>query len=329
MTAMIQNRNHRVRPARCGERGRRSAKTLQPNAQQRDRARKLLDTEISFIPNASFRRANADRTILSVANSYSPAATIGNSAWVSDLPPHLARLSEAPLLTAEQEQDLFRRMNYLKYKANSFRATLDPDALDVAALERAEHLLDEAQSIRNQIVRANVRLVMAVVKKFNSPTYSFDEMLSDGLLTLMKAVEKFDYSRGFRFSTYAYRALLTNTYRCVTSRANRDRHFAQASDSVLDVVDEREPSSPDLSTWQSLRGTIAEMLDQLDPREKLIVVRRFAIGSREKSQSLQSLAGDLGVSKERIRQLEQRALSKLHTIASEMGLDVFLENEFS
>ena len=72
-----------------------------------------------------------------------------------------------------------------------------------------------------------MRLVMSIVKKFVTPQQAFDELLSDGILTLMQAIEKFDFDRGFRFSTYAYRSIARNAYRCVTTPGRR-RHDSLA-----------------------------------------------------------------------------------------------------
>ena len=63
-----------------------------------------------------------------------------------------------------------------------------------------------------------MRLVISIVKKFVGPQHSFDDMLSDGTMSLMHAVDKFDYDRGFRFSTYAYRAIARNAYRSIMDR---------------------------------------------------------------------------------------------------------------
>ena len=127
-----------------------------------------------------------------------------------DLPPYLARLCDKQLLTADEERELFRRMNYLKFRAAQLREEIDVDRPRSQLLEEAEQCLTEAAAVRAHIVQSNARLVVAIVKKFVSPQHSFDELLSDGMLTLLNAAEKFDYDRGFRFSTYATRAIRRN-----------------------------------------------------------------------------------------------------------------------
>ncbi|NIP85734.1 MAG: RNA polymerase subunit sigma-70, partial [Planctomycetales bacterium] len=119
------------------------------------------------------------------------------------MPGHLQRLCSPPLLSPEQEVRLFRRMNYLKYRANVLRSQIRAADADPRQLDRVDSLIRTGEEVRNQIVHANVRLVMSIAKKFADNRSSFDDLLSEGISSLIRAVEKFDYSRGFRFSTYA------------------------------------------------------------------------------------------------------------------------------
>ena len=70
-------------------------------------------------------------------------------------------------------------------------------------LPEVERLLGEALAIRAQIVRANLRLALSLVKKLIRPDQDFAELVSDGFVALIRAVERFDFSRGYKFSTYA------------------------------------------------------------------------------------------------------------------------------
>ena len=86
-------------------------------------------------------------------------------------------------------------------------------------------------------------------------------------------------------------------------------------DSGVDISDEHRASGMSEIRWEALRGRLSSMLDRLDRREKLIVRARFSLGGHRRVQTLQKLADRLGVSKERIRQLEKRALDKLRDMA--------------
>jgi RNA polymerase primary sigma factor len=189
-------------------------------------------------------------------------------------------------------------------------------------VEKAESFLAQANGVRDAIIRANMRLVISIVKKFVGPQHSFDDMLSDGTMSLMQAVDKFDYARGFRFSTYAYRAIARNAYRSIMDQHKANARFASgADDAVFDVIDDRESGWISEQSWARLRTQMAGLLDRLDRREQFIIRSRFALGAHRKVRTFQSLADKLGISKERVRQLEQRAVEKLRKMADEATVE--------
>ncbi len=115
------------------------------------------------------------------------------------LPPYLASLYEVPLLSREQEAHLFRKMNYLKHQANELRDDHRPDQGQDAELDGVERLQEEALAVKNQIIRANLRLVVSIAKRHVGPSNNFFELVCDGNMSLIRAVEKFDYARGNKF----------------------------------------------------------------------------------------------------------------------------------
>jgi RNA polymerase primary sigma factor len=293
----------------------------------RQRVREMLNHEIDFIPSQDFRTVTAAEEILNGKVDPAPHSSVASAP--RDFPAHLARLCETQLLTADQERELFRLMNYCKFRANAIRTQLDPDRPDAELLQEAESFLRHARQARDHIVTANMRLVVAVVKKFVSPRHSFDDLLSDGIASMMQAVEKFDFGRGFRFSTYAYRAIARNAYRKIHDQQKETARFALGgSDSLTEIEQHSDSSMLDEKTWTRMRTLLGGMLDQLDRRERFIIRGRYALGSHRKVRTFQSLADKLGVSKERVRQLEQRAVSKLRAMAADSMLDDFVEPSF-
>jgi RNA polymerase primary sigma factor len=286
----------------------------------RSRATKLLDHEIDFIANAEFRSPEARRTILGREGSSEPDLRPRPGSKIpKDLPAHLARLCESQLLTASEEQDLFRRMNYLKYRANALRVRLNPDSPDGDKLDRIDQLLAGANRTRDQIIKANMRLVIAIVKKFVTPKHSFDDLLSDGIVALMHAVDKFDYSRGFRFSTYAYRTIARNAYRTINDQHRDEARFdAAVSEDLTSLPEQDRTSLLDEQQWTRMRTMLGNLLRHLDRREQFILRGRFALGAHREVRTFQCLADKLGVSKERVRQLEQRAIAKLQALAQQV-----------
>lgn len=293
----------------------------------RQRALRLLREEIDFIDNPSFHDVANETEIETTGYDFvRRAREVHSTTAPRDLPPHLARLCESPLLTHEEEQNAFRLMNFLKYRANSTRVKLDPDALDVVALEYAEADLELAREVRDHIVRANMRLVISVVKKFVTPQISFDDLLSEGIETMMNAVDKFDFDRGFRFSTYAYRSIARHAYRVITDRQKETSRFMTGSEDIgFESAEGSIGSTIADRAWNQLRRLMSQMIHRLDRREQFILRGRYALGAHRKVRSFQCLADKLGISKERVRQLESRAVKKLKMMATEHDPDNMVE----
>ena len=141
-----------------------------------------------------------------------------------------------PLLTREQEAHLFRKMNYLKYQANRLREQLDPTRAKTADLDEIERLQEEALAVKNQIIRANLRLVVSIAKRHVGPSNNFFELVSDGNMSLIRAVEKFDYARGNKFSTYASWAIMKNFARTIPEENYRRDRFVTGHEEMFEAA---------------------------------------------------------------------------------------------
>ena len=154
------------------------------------------------------------------------------------MPAYLAGLYDVPLLTLEQEAHLFRKMNYLKYQAWKLRETLDLKQPKVRLMDRIKHLYEESVSIKNQIVRANLRLVVSIAKRYVGPAEDFFELVSDGNVSLMRTVEKFDVSLGYRFSTYASWAIMKNFARTIPAVLRHRDRFPTSHSEIFSTVED-------------------------------------------------------------------------------------------
>jgi RNA polymerase primary sigma factor len=279
------------------------------------RARALAARPVEYIHSPEFEPPNADETIL--CDEDDPALcriepTAPRRA-PADLPPYLQQLFRLPLLTKEGEVVLFRRLNYLKFKAERLRKALDPETARAAELDQIESLLARAVRIKNQITQANLRLVVSMAKRHLSAGLDFFEIVSDGNVSLMRAVEKFDYTRGFKFSTYASWAIMRNYARMIPEQRHHGDRYQTGRDDLLESVAEIPFEEPDDENLIVLRGALDRMLGTLDLRERCILRQRFGLDGDHAPQTLEQIGRRLGVSKERIRQLETRAIRRLRT----------------
>lgn len=280
----------------------------------------LQQRAAQFIHSSDFASSLAERHILQdefLSKCESPTAK--RTGKRVSLPPYLASLCEEQLLCPEQERALFQRMNYLRYRAHCIACQhASAASMDQWQVERVQGLLRAADWYRDIIVKANVRLVISVVKKFVNLQCSFDDLLSDGIMALIRAVDKFDYQLGFRFSTYATQVVRRNSYRFVMERQEERFKVANSiSEQGLDIAQDLEPSSMSEGRWHALQAHMSALLEKLDRREKFIIRARFSLGGHRRVQTLQKLADRLQISKERVRQLEKRALEKLSAMAVE------------
>lgn len=278
---------------------------------------KLLQQEIHFVTNRSFSAHTPNsiggRDILDRRLESQKTASVDN-----ELPSHLAMMCISDLLTSTEEHALFRRMNFLKYLANSRRSALDPAKPRLRDAQRVTDLLAESEQIRDHLVHSNIRLVISIVRKHVTRQFTFDELLSEGLAALVQAAEKFDYDRGFRFSTYAFRVVSRSLFRFMqTRKRDSTRFYTSAEETVLDRPGETTSSLEDNARTE-MRQKLRAMLQRLDRRERFILRCRYALGGHRKAHTLQFIAYKLGVSKERVRQIEKRAINKLTQMADGM-----------
>jgi RNA polymerase primary sigma factor len=240
----------------------------------------------------------------------------------SSLPAYVAGLYDVPLLTREQESHLFRKMNYLKYKAGMLRAQLDLSRPTSRLMRQIEKLYDELTATKTKIVSANLRLVVSVAKRYVRPTKDFFELVSDGNMSLLRAVEKFDYSRGNKFSTYASWAIIKNFIRGFQDANRHNDRFNTNHSEIFSYTEDPRVDQFDLESAQIQRESqVKSILGRLDERERQIVTARFGLIRGRQPLTLTQVGTEMGVSKERIRQLQSRAMSTLRAAAKESRIE--------
>jgi len=298
------------------------------------RAQHLLEQPIEYIDHESFHNPAVEETILAeMPRVVEYEAKRQTMRVPKDVPPELASCYEYPLLDKEQEQHLFRKMNYLKCKAHQLREQMNQDGEDevslaptrvkIGMLEEIEDLLTEASNIKELLINANMRLVVNIAKRHAGQTDNFFELLSDGNMSLIRAVEKFDFGRNFKFSTYASWAIMKNFARTIPDEKHRRERFVTGHDEVFDVApDNRSDEHEVVATKERASHSVNRLLEYLEPREREIIRMRAGLDDHAKGMTLEEIGQQFGITKERVRQLNARAMKKLRSIAEKEDFDL-------
>jgi RNA polymerase primary sigma factor len=281
---------------------------------------------------------------------------------------YLKEMARVPLLTTEQEVDLAKRIE----RGNESEADLAKANGHLSPKRRAElnGYIQDARAARDHLIKANTRLVVSIAKKYMGRGVPFLDLIQEGNLGLMKAVEKFDYHRGFRFSTYATWWIRQTITRAIADQGRTIRVPVHMSDRIrrlykiarqleqdigrkpspeeiaetmdLDprkvqwmmrvswrplsletpvgededtelgsfVEDDTTPTPTQTAYQNLLRDKIEEVLTTLSPREARILRLRFGLHNG-RPYTLEEVGQKFGLTRERIRQIEGKALRRL------------------
>lgn len=284
----------------------------------------IAELPLDYIYNQDFDDASREPEYLGPIPE--PATAPRKVRVPAGLPSYLAALYDVALLTREQEYHLFRQMNYYKHKASRLRDELTSATGNKnAIIEQINTLYEAAVLVKNKIVQSNLRLVVSIAKRHVASTDDFFGLVSDGNMSLIRAAEKFDYSRGNKFSTYASWAIMKNFARTIPSEfKHRDRFRTTTEELFMSRQDERVDPFIEESVQRTRQRELSKILNRLDEREQKIITARFGLGRGSEPLTLKEVGEEMGVTKERIRQLEARALSKLREAADEAKIDIEL-----
>jgi RNA polymerase primary sigma factor len=300
---------------------------------------------------------------------------------------YLREIGRVPLLVAAEEVALAKRIE-AGVDASVQLAELDAEgrlaALDPDEAARLQALADDGDDAKSSLIQANLRLVVSIAKRYVGRGMQLLDLIQEGNMGLMRAVEKFDYTKGFKFSTYATWWIRQAITRSIADQARTIRipvHMVESINRVHRVQRqmvqqlEREPTvdelaeevgmtadrvreiqrisldplsldSPvgeeddsyladfikddgaeepdDAATRQMLQNEVRNVLDELNDREREVVIMRFGLDD-EQPRTLEEVGKTFGVTRERIRQIESKTLAKLRHPHRSQKLREYLE----
>lgn len=299
----------------------RSRSTIHRIVNQR-RAATLLARKVAYVPSDEFLEQRTGKAILGKPldlERQQPEKRIEPFELVGEtlLPEYLQVLKTTPVLNREQEVELFRRYNYLKYLAANERRRIKLSNVSATLLSQIEGYLEQAEQIRRTLVEANLRLVVSIASKHTSDGANFLELVSKGNFALIQAVEEFDYAKGFRFSRRAS-LNIAKEYAKVSGRSTE--LTAKRAASLASFQRGLRDTTVDVLAIERTRQSLAEVIrEELDEREQYVILHHFGLAGssiKKHTKTLRQIGDELDLTKERIRQIELTALQKLRQCLS-------------
>ena len=257
----------------------------------------------------------------------SPVETLARPPAVEPNPETAPAHRPTEVLSAEAERELFLRFNYGRYRTVHLLRRYHGRRLAAAAARELLRWESFTQQMRADIIRANTSLVLAMARRSRNSGVELTELVSEGNLALLRCVDKFVVARGFKFSTYACRAILASFSRASAKAARFRAHFPATYDPAVERSDylDQKRERIELDCVDELRQILFDNTAELSSVERRVLDARFSL-DRETGQAvarrrtLDQVGVLLGVSKERVRQIQNQAMHKLRAVLEQRWL---------
>lgn len=311
--------------------------------QVRALARDILATPMDYVHADEFTAPGACTRLFDDAMEvrradvtwYRPLMDPSTSGTRDDAP---SRQRESIVLTREEEGVIFRQYNYARYRVRRMQESIRTTNPGVRQAEELVHWFAVAQRLRDQIAEANLALVLAMSKRIRLGDMDYGDLVSEGNMALLRSIDKFDVGRGFKFSTYACRAILKAFSRHGMKHARYRSRFPIGFDPALEksnhVEELRVEQQRDAA--EEVKHMVLQNAADLSDVEREVLHHRFGIGPGESAglrharpRTLAQVGKLVGLTKERVRQIQNKALAKLRMALTETSLPLAEQEAFA
>lgn len=284
----------------------------------RARVEPLLEENYAFMDSPVFKQRNVETELF----SDNPEPALPMTSWYQPTrdDPDQAVSGTPQLMTAKEERIMFFRFNYCKLRLTKLQKKIKRDGLTRAT---AEEFLDwhrKFEHYREYLTRTNLALVLAMAKRTRLGDVDFAEVVSEGNMALLRAVDKFSADRGFKFSTYACRAILKAFSRTAMKSSRHKSHFPVEFEPEMEKSDwsDKRRDMVKEDCIDELKAIVDRNLADLSSIEQTVIKRRFNWKESDESPlTLEEVGKIIGVTKERVRQIQNKALAKIKVVMEE------------
>jgi RNA polymerase primary sigma factor len=288
------------------------------------RVEEILALNFAYMDSPIFKNRNIEKELFTFEDE-EPKLPL--TSWYQPTREELEgqHVTTPQLMSAAEERLMFRRFNYAKRKLQALQKKAKGQEM---TLELAEQIVEwhrRFEHFREYLVRTNLALVLAMAKRVRLGDVDFAEVVSEGNMALLRAVDKFNVDRGFKFSTYACRAIL-KAFSRTAMKANRHRtKFPVEFEPDLEKSDwaDKRRDQVEEDCIDELKTIVDRNLADLSSVEETVIRRRFNWDQVDDSSlTLEDVGKIIGVTKERVRQIQNKALAKIRAVMEDGVLRV-------
>lgn len=297
----------------------RDSKSL--TADERELVARIFSEPLECYYHPAFRRRSTEKLLMGPIPAARTRTVTRSSQSDESGVFEFTPVTRTATLTAEQERFLFLRFNYCRFRVMVVAKRFQDARLTVEGAREALHWHNLAIDTRNYIANANIPLVLAMARRTRVIGVDLSDVISEGNMALLRSVDKFDCMRGFKFSTYGCRAILKSFARA-SGKAARDRGiFPTEYDPSLEKSDHQERVREEIADdyVDELKSILHNNMAELNDVERRVLTARFGMEENMDAplsgiRTLAEVGSMIGVTKERVRQIQNRAVDKLRDV---------------